>query len=49
MAIKEDLIYDGSDTAYYLRRGLRLVAIDANPAMVELTRKTLSDPVSSDA
>src|SRR5262245_29983141 len=52
MAMKEDLIYDiglhdGSDTAYYLRRGFRVVAIDANPAMVELARKTFSEFVSS--
>jgi FkbM family methyltransferase len=53
MAIREDLIYDvglhdGSDTAYYLRRGFRVVAIDANPVMVELARKTLSESVASD-
>jgi FkbM family methyltransferase len=52
MVIKEDLIYDvglhdGSDTAYYLRRGFRVVAIDANPAMIEDVRKTLSESVLS--
>ena len=45
MGIVDNLIYDvglhdGSDTAYYLQRGFRVVAIDANPAMVELARKT---------
>lgn len=45
MAVVRDLIYDvglhdGSDTAYYLQRGFRVVAIDANPAMIESARKT---------
>jgi FkbM family methyltransferase len=52
MAVVQDLIYDvglhdGSDTAYYLQRGFRVVAIDANPAMIELARKTFHS-VSSD-
>lgn len=38
-----DLIYDvglfdGGDTAYYLFRGYNVVAIDANPVMVERAR-----------
>ncbi|MBV9743568.1 MAG: FkbM family methyltransferase [Acidobacteriia bacterium] len=28
-------LYDGADTAYYLFRGYRVVAIDANPLMIE--------------
>lgn len=40
---QRDLIYDvglfdGEDTAYYLFRGYRVVAIDANPLMVERAR-----------
>ena len=36
---EQDLIYDvgmhnGDDTAYYLHKGFRVIAIDANPAMV---------------
>jgi FkbM family methyltransferase len=38
--VHEDLIYDvgmndGSDTAYYLSRGFRVLAIEANPLLVE--------------
>lgn len=40
---RSDLIYDiglfdGSDTAYYLFRGFKVVAVDANPLMVEQAR-----------
>jgi FkbM family methyltransferase len=43
MAVARDLafdvgMHDGRDTAYYLRRGLRVVAVDANPALVESAR-----------
>jgi len=35
-----DLIYDiglhdGDDTAYYLHKGYRVIAVDADPTMVE--------------
>lgn len=38
--IHEDLIFDlgfhnGDDTAYYLERGYRVLAVDANPAVVD--------------
>jgi FkbM family methyltransferase len=38
--VEKDLIYDvglhnGDDTAFYLREGYRVVAIDANPALIE--------------
>jgi FkbM family methyltransferase len=40
LAVITDLIYDvgmnnGDDTAYYLRRGFRVVAIEANPILAE--------------
>ena len=28
-------LYDGDDTAYYLHQGYRVVAVDANPYMIE--------------
>jgi FkbM family methyltransferase len=42
--MQADLIYDvgmgnGDDTAYYLSRGFRVVAIEANPSMVEQTSR----------
>jgi len=47
-----DLIYDvgladGSDTAYYLSKNLRVVAIDANPIAVEKAREKFADAVRS--
>lgn len=40
MGVVEDLIYDvgfnrGEDTAYYLRKGYRVVAFEANPDLVQ--------------
>ena len=37
--MERDLVFDigvnnGEDTAYYLRRGFRVVGVDANPEMV---------------
>lgn len=32
-------MYDGADTAYYLQTGHRVVAVEANPAMVSLANK----------
>lgn len=50
-----DLIYDmglgdGSDTAYYLSKNLRVLAIDPNPIAVEKARERfaeLSEPKTS--
>jgi FkbM family methyltransferase len=44
----EDLVYDvgmnnGDDTAYYLHRGFRVVAIDANPQACEQARQRFKD------
>jgi FkbM family methyltransferase len=52
MTISEDLIYDvglhdGRDTGHYLRRGFRVVAIDANPTMVELANRTYGSAIAS--
>lgn len=48
----EDLIYDvgmydGSDTAYYLHRGYRVVAIEANPPLVDAARLRFAEAVDS--
>src|SRR5690242_20149568 len=42
-----DLIYDigvhdGDDTAYYLHKGYRVVAVDADPTMVEACKQRFS-------
>ncbi|OKO87291.1 hypothetical protein AC629_14475 [Bradyrhizobium sp. NAS80.1] len=42
--VREDLIFDvglhkGEDAAYYLRKGFRVVGIDANPDLIEWNRK----------
>ncbi len=34
-------MYDGSDTAYYLHRGFRVVAIEANPQLADAARLTI--------
>jgi FkbM family methyltransferase len=52
MSVQPDLVYDvglhdGADTAYYLQRGLRVVAIEANPAMVEAARVRFAGPLSA--
>jgi FkbM family methyltransferase len=52
MAIVDDLIYDvglhnGGDTGYYLQCGFRVLAIDANPAMIELAKKTYGEALSA--
>jgi hypothetical protein len=52
MAMADDLIYDvglhdGGDTGHYLRCGFRVLAIDANPVMVELAKKNYSEAVRS--
>ena len=48
----EDLIYDvgmhqGKDTEFYLRKGFRVVAIEANPDLVRMVRDDLSTDVES--
>ncbi len=47
-----DLIYDigihnGDDTAYYLSRGYRVVAVDANPLMMDAARQKFAEAVSA--
>lgn len=47
-----DLIYDvglhnGDDTAYYLGRGFRVVAIDANRVMIERARERFSEAIDA--
>jgi FkbM family methyltransferase len=47
----EDIIYDvgannGDDSTYYLAKGCRVVAIDANPAMCQLLRERFSREIS---
>jgi FkbM family methyltransferase len=46
----ENLVYDvgmgdGADTAYYLAKGRRVVAIDANPLAVERASQTFADAI----
>jgi FkbM family methyltransferase len=48
--VRSDLIYDiglfdGEDTAYYLFRGYNVVAVDANPLMVERARLRFSKEI----
>ncbi len=50
MEARSDLIYDvglydGGDTAYYLFRGYNVVAIDANPLMIERARVRFSKEI----
>jgi FkbM family methyltransferase len=45
------LIYDvgahnGDDTAYYLNKGFRVVAVEANPVWVEYLRRKFADPLA---
>jgi len=34
-------MYDGSDTRYYLNEGFRVLAIEANPVLVQRARELL--------
>jgi FkbM family methyltransferase len=48
----KDLVYDvglcdGEDTAYYLSKGLRVLAIDANPIAVEQAVKRFADAIAA--
>src|SRR4051794_31459123 len=50
-SVASDLVYDvglhdGMDTAYYLGQGYRVVAIDANPTMVEAAELRFADAVA---
>lgn len=50
--MQADLIYDvgmcnGDDTAYYLRRGFRVVAIDANPVAVEQASRRFASEIKA--
>lgn len=40
-------IHDGEDTAYYLHKGYRVVAIDADPIMVEACRERFRAEIGS--
>lgn len=47
-AVQADLVFDlgmndGEDTAYYLRKGYRVVAVEANPALCRLAEATFTD------
>ncbi len=39
-------LHDGSDTAYYLHRGCRVVAVDADPASIEAARARFPEPLA---
>lgn len=50
--VRNDLIFDvgmniGDDTSYYLARGFRVVAIDADPRMIEIVKSTFPKEVKS--
>ena len=50
--MQEDLIYDvglhkGEDTEFYLRKGFRVVAIEALPALCDIARQRLHEYVDS--
>lgn len=50
--IQDNLIFDvgmnnGEDTAYYLRRGFRVVGIDADPKMIELVKAVSSNEITN--
>ena len=38
-------LYDGGDTAYYLSRGYNVVAVDANPSMIERAKSRFSKEI----
>lgn len=51
--MEADLIYDvgmhnGDDTAYYLSKGYRVVAIEADPALVEAARRRFVAEIAAD-
>lgn len=40
-------MYDGSDTEYYLAEGYRVIAIEANPALIDKAEKRFSKEIKS--
>lgn len=40
-------MYDGSDTAYYLEIGFRVVAVEANPELVDKAQQTFAPQIAS--
>src|SRR5690349_6900888 len=40
-------MFDGADTAYYLDLGARVVAVEANPALVERAQLQFAKPIES--
>jgi len=49
--IADDLIYDlglhdGQDTDFYLKKGFRVVAVEANPDLAELCRRRFADAIA---
>jgi 16S rRNA A1518/A1519 N6-dimethyltransferase RsmA/KsgA/DIM1 with predicted DNA glycosylase/AP lyase activity len=51
-AMKHDLVFDlgmhkGEDTAFYLKKGFRIVGVEANPELAEFCRKRFAAEVVS--
>src|SRR6185503_8538306 len=40
-------LYDGTDTAYYLSRGYRVVAVEANPQMVARAQERFAESIDA--
>lgn len=40
-------MYDGADTAYYLESGFRVVAVEANPALIERAREQFAQAIAA--
>lgn len=40
-------MHDGADTAYYLSKGYRVIAVDANPVMVDQGRRNFHEHIAS--
>jgi len=40
-------MYDGADTAYYLENGYSVIAIEANPELVDRVKRTFAEKISS--
>lgn len=52
LTVKNDLIFDigmhkGKDTDYYLKKGFKVVAVEANPALVETARFKFKDEIKT--
>ncbi len=48
----QDLVYDigahqGEDTAYYLEKGFRVVAVEANPDLCQILRQTFAEAIAN--